>query len=320
MRALCGLGTRRENISAHRTLVVTNLMTGSSTVSDRSVDRLFARAGAERWKVDRRAFAAALEASVAKAFARQNPSDSEIDRYLNALHLEDLALACACAAGTAPAWDHFIKEHRPVLYRSADAIDPTGGARELADSLYADLYGIAERGGQRSSLFRYFHGRSSLATWLRSVLAQRHVDRVRASRKLEQLPDDDAELGAVSPQTGDPDRVRLTKLVQQAFVNALSHLAARDRLRLACYYAQGLTLAQTGRLLREHEATASRQLARTRRGIRDEVERQLREQSGLSDGQIAQAFEWATGDSGTLDLQELLAVPGNARKTDSGVQ
>jgi RNA polymerase sigma-70 factor (ECF subfamily) len=289
-------------------------------VSDRSVERLFVRAGGERWKLDRRAFTAALEASLAKAFAQQNPSESDIDRYLNALHLEDLALACACASGNELAWDHFIREHRPVLYRSADAIDPTGGARELADSLYADLFGLADRGGERSSLFRYFHGRSSLATWLRSVLAQRHIDRVRASRRLEQLPDDDSELGAVPAQTGDPDRARLTKLLQQAFVNALSHLAARDRLRLGCYYAQGLTLAQTGRLLGEHEATASRQLARTRRDIRAGVERRLREESGLSEGQIAQAFEWAIGDSGTLDLHELLAVPGHARKPDPGVQ
>jgi RNA polymerase sigma-70 factor, ECF subfamily len=288
-------------------------------IADRSVERLVRKARAERWNIDQRVFADALEASARKAFAHQNPSESEIDRYLNALHLEDLALACACASGHDLAWDHFIREHRPVLYRCADAIDPTGGARELADSLYADLYGIAERGGQRSSLFRYFHGRSSLATWLRSVLAQRHVDRVRASRRLEQLPDDEAALGAVPPQTGDPDRVRLTKLLQQAFVTVLSNLASRDRLRLGCYYAQGLTLAQTGRLLREHEATVSRQLARTRRDIRGNVERQLGEESGLSEEQIAQAFEWATGDAGTLDLQELLAVPGNARKADSGV-
>jgi RNA polymerase sigma-70 factor (ECF subfamily) len=289
-------------------------------IADRSVERLFRKARGERWSIDQRVFAATLEASVTKAFAHQNPSASEVDRYLNALHLEDLALACACASGHDLAWDHFIREHRPVLYRCADAIDPTGGARELADSLYADLYGIAERGGQRSSLFRYFHGRSSLATWLRSVLAQRHVDRVRASRRLEQLPDDEAALGAVSPQTGDPDRVRLTQLLQRAFISALSSLASRDRLRLGCYYAQGLTLAQTGRLLREHEATVSRQLARTRRDIRGNVERQLREESGLSEEQIAQAFEWATDDTGTLDLQELLAVPGNARKADSGVQ
>jgi DNA-directed RNA polymerase specialized sigma24 family protein len=41
--------------------------------------------------------------------------------------------------------------------------------------LYADLYS--------KSLFRYFQGRSSLATWLRAVLSQRYVDRIRANRR-----------------------------------------------------------------------------------------------------------------------------------------
>ena len=45
--------------------------------------------------------------------------------------------------------------------------------------------GFAERDGERQSLFRYFHGRSSLATWLRAVLAQRVVDAVRVERRLE---------------------------------------------------------------------------------------------------------------------------------------
>ena len=79
-------------------------------------------------------------------------------------------------------------EHRPRLYRAADALDPAGGARDLADSLYADLYGFPDRQGKRKSLFRYFHGRSSLSTWLRAVLAQRHVDRLRTARRLEPLP------------------------------------------------------------------------------------------------------------------------------------
>ena len=50
-------------------------------------------------------------------------------------------------------------------------------------------------------------------------------------------------------------------------------LPPRERLRLGCYYAEGLTLAQTGRLLGEHESSVSRQLARTRKTIRREIEK-----------------------------------------------
>src|SRR2546430_16826750 len=90
----------------------------------------------------------------------------------NFVHANDLALASACATGDEAAWERFIREYRPILYRAADALDSTGRARELADALYADLYGL----GERQSLFRYYQSRSSLATWLRAVLAQRYID------------------------------------------------------------------------------------------------------------------------------------------------
>jgi len=221
----------------------------------------------------------------------------------------DLALASACASGEDAAWERFVREYRPVLYRAADALDSTGRARELADALYADFYGLNERGGERQSLFRYYHGRSSLATWLRAVLAQRYVDRVRTDRRVDPLPDD-AEI--VSPATPpEPDRTDDAARFERALGETLSALDARDRLRVACYYAQELTLAQTGRVLRESEATASRQLARTRRSIREGVERRLRA-GGLGEAQIAQCFASITDDVGTLDLSNMLG--GAARK------
>jgi RNA polymerase sigma factor (sigma-70 family) len=233
---------------------------------------------------------------------------------VSAQHAADLDLARRCAAGDAKAWDRFVLEYRAVLYRAADALDPSGGAREIADALYADLYGLQERDGERRSLLNYFQGRSSLATWLRAVLAQRYVDHLRARRRLEPLPDEDLEplrsAGAHPPERGAPadaDRARYLALMQQALSQAVARLSHRDRLRLGCYYVQQLTLAETGRLLKEHEATVSRQLARTRRAIREDVERQLRDDIGLNDGQMALCFETAASDPGPLDLTHMLS-------------
>ena len=208
-----------------------------------------------------------------------------------------------CAAGDERAWETFVREYRPLLYRAADALDRTGGAREIADSLYADLYGLGNGTGERRSLFRYFQGRSSLATWLRAVLAQRYVDRLRAQRRLEPLAED-AEPPAEKP--ADPDRDRYVALVREALGRAVSRLDPRDRLRLASYYVQELTLAQIGRLLRESEASASRHLARTRREIRADVERQLREESRLTDDQIAACLASVVEDSGPLDMKQVI--------------
>jgi RNA polymerase sigma-70 factor (ECF subfamily) len=269
-------------------------------------DRLYREARAERWRVPPDRFARALEASAERAFGEMTPPSRELERYLVSLHLDDLALACACAHGEEPAWEHFVLVQRPLLYRAADALEPGGGARELADSLYADLFGLGDHAGERQSLFRYFHGRSSLTTWLRAVLAQRHVDRLRAHRRLESLPEEDSAspLTAPAPHT-DPDHGRYVELIRRALAAAIAALAPRDRLRLACYYAQELTLAQTGRLLGESEATASRRLARTRGEIRTAIEHQLKSE-GLSRREIGDCFASVAADAGPLDLGQVL--------------
>jgi len=277
-----------------------------TSIPQKIVDELYRTAHADRWAIQIERFADALRVSAGRA------APADLPRYLRGLHLEDLALACACATGDERAWDHFVREYRPVLYRAADALDPSGAARELADSIYAELYGLpraSQSSGEsgRESLFRYYHGRSSLKTWLRAVLAQRHVDAIRVGRRLESLPDEEeVQLPSPPADPPDPDRVKYRALMQRAFKVALAHLSDRDRLRLACYYSQELTLAETGRILKEHEATVSRQLAKTRQTLRREVERHLRDQDGLSEPAIEQCFAYVLEDPGPLDLGGML--------------
>lgn len=275
------------------------------------VARLYRQSGAERWRVTPEVFAEALARSAAKAFAGRSPSDAEIERYQQSLHLPDLALACACAEGNNEAWDHFVTELRPALYRAADAIDRTGAARELADAIYGELFS--------KSLFRYFHGRSSLATWLRSLLSQRYVDRYRETRRLEALPEEQI---ATAASGSSPDRTRFVAAMHSVLAAAIAALDARDRLRLRCYYAEDMTLAQIGRVTRESEATVSRHLARTRGTLRDELKSRLKREHRFSDGEIADCISSVIDDAGTLDLGALLGPrkkPGVHRSTVEGV-
>ena len=160
-----------------------------AAVSGGLVEKLARRALAGRWDLQADDFAAALRRSAAHRFTGRPPSPAEIEQYLESLHLEDLALACACARGSEPAWDHFVSEYRPILLRIASRGQQADRARDVADSVYAELYGLDERDGARRSLFDYFHGRSSLAGWLKAVVAQRLVDQARAARRFEPLPD-----------------------------------------------------------------------------------------------------------------------------------
>lgn len=284
------------------------------------VDRLHARAIAARPALAERVSAdvlgEALSRSVMNRFGDQTPPPAEVASYLESLHVGDLALACACAEGDETAWEHFILEVRPTLYAAARAIAGREEAgRELADSMYAELYGLetdrapgATRGARRS-LFKYFHGRSKLTTWLRAILAQRHVDAVRAARRFESLDETGHRAGDrvpnPSPPEPDPDRARYLSLTQAALTAALNQLDDRDRMRLSCYYTQEMTLAEIGRLLGEHEATVSRKLDRIRRRLRHAVEQELAETSRLTADEIRLCYQYALEDV-PFDLKEQL--------------
>jgi RNA polymerase sigma factor (sigma-70 family) len=268
------------------------------------------RVASTPWRPSPSRFAASLTASASYSLAGRDVSSQQIESYLGTLHLDDLALARACADGHEQAWEHFIREQRPRLYRCADALEAGGGARDLADALYGELFGVGARGDERPSLFRHYHGRSSLSTWLRAVLAQRYVDRMRSRERIDPLPEGEegGTLATAAPKP-DPGRDRRRLVVAPALRDAVRALPPRDRLRLGCYYAEGLTLAQTGRLLREHEATVSRRLARSRKAIRSAVERALGD-AGLSDAEITQCFAEVADDPGPLDLNLLLGEAG----------
>jgi RNA polymerase sigma-70 factor len=304
-------------------------------------DRLYSESAASAWNLPRDRFESALERSSAKHFASSTPPSGKLEEYLGALHLKDLALASACAEGLSEAWDHFVRQYRPYLRAAAAAIlrcpPSSPAAIDLADSLFADLYGLSsgKDGAQRASLslFRYFHGRSSLKTWLRAVLAQRHIDAIRANRRLTELDDDDAtaqagsQIHPVAPRIEpppDPHRRRYVTLLSAAFDRALASLDPRDLERLRLYYAEQQTLAEIGRVLGEHESSVSRNLERIRRDLRNDVEASLRNgrpatnglspQPGISDEQIALCFQYASEDA-PIDLDKLFPRPAQPPKS-----
>src|SRR5688572_8192828 len=115
-------------------------MASPITLTGARMTALFERSRGAAWGLPRERFEASVHESVAGAFKNGEPGADQVLRYVDALHVEDLALAVACAEGLAPAWEHFVATHRGSLLRAADAIDSSGGARELADSLFADLF------------------------------------------------------------------------------------------------------------------------------------------------------------------------------------
>ena len=52
-------------------------------------ERLYRKADAARWKVPAEVLSNALERSAEKAFAGRSPSETELDRYFDSLHLTE---------------------------------------------------------------------------------------------------------------------------------------------------------------------------------------------------------------------------------------
>ena len=260
--------------------------------------RLYSRARAARWNLGEDILAEAAARGASKSGAVET---DRVEAYVDALHAEDLALALACKGGNSRAWEHFIASLRPPLYAAARAIagDAMRG-RELADSLWADLYGLEVRDGRRRSLLEYFHGRSSILTWLRALLAQRHVDYIRTQQRTQPL-DDDVEDRRIDPNSNHdgasgPERARYVRMLSIALDLALKTLAPQDLMRMAYYYRHELSLKEIGRLMGEHESSVSRKLARTRDQLKNEIERRLRDIDRLSQDQIRLCYDFAAGD------------------------
>ena len=129
--------------------------------------------------LSREQFASILN-QVAAKYLRADASSRETAELYASLRVEELALARACAAGQERAWEIFMARYRERLYDIAAQIaKESSAARELADSLYADLYGTTTRDGQRISKLASYTGRGSLEGWLRTVMAQEFVNRFR---------------------------------------------------------------------------------------------------------------------------------------------
>jgi RNA polymerase sigma-70 factor len=278
-----------------------------------TIDRLYSSSNAAAWRVSQSSFASALWRSFDRRFGSDASAIKRADAvtFLDSIHAADLALAIGCRDGEADAWRHLVATYRaPVDAFARAVLGNSSRAGEIADSLWADLYGLRGSNGDRRSPLDHYGGRSSLMSWMRVVVTRLEADQWRATRRMEPLDETrNTNSGVIDNGTAshDPDRARLIGALERSLSEAVNALSPEDRLRLSYYYVQDLTLAQTAALLCEHESSASRNLARTRTAIRECVTRTLRREYRFSDDQIDQCFEYATGDW-PFDLGRMLAL------------
>ena len=232
-------------------------------------------------------------------------SASELRTFLLSLRVDELALARACAGGNNSAWEIFLTRFREKLYLAALRIArEDSAARDLADTLYADLYGTSTRDGQRVSKLASYTGRGSLEGWLRTVLAQEYVNRYRRTKRLVSLEEESEEGLQFPAPEAQPSPIADSRL-EQATDEVLAQLSPEDRAVLAAYYLDGRTLAEIARMLGVHESTISRKLDKLAKSLRKQVLAGLTRR-GMSRRQAEEALEVDVRDL-KLDIRRSLA-------------
>jgi RNA polymerase sigma-70 factor (ECF subfamily) len=265
---------------------------------------LYQKSGAAKFGMSQPDFCSVLVA-VAEKYLPLDASQQNLREFYSSLRVEELVLARCCAHGNENAWNEFFTRYRERLHDAALAITREDSkARELAGSIYAELYGTGNRQGQRISKLAYYNGRGSLEGWLRTVMAQSQVNEYRGTRRNVSL-EEETEAGkqfAVAAMEASPGvDPRLSLATDQA----LASISAEDRCILAYYFLDDLTLAKIARILGVHESTISRRLERMVKALRKDILLRLT-QAGMSRRQAEEALDVDVRDL-TLDIRKTLA-------------
>jgi len=301
--------------------------------AQRLVVRAGRRAASEAKRVEAR-----VRASVDKYLLRHRPDASarEVNDFIDALHADELLLVVACEQGEEAAWTEMVEQYRSVVLSAARSSSAGAGeAEELADSVWAELYGLREReDGTRAGKLAYYSGCGSLGGWLRAVVGQLAVDRHRRTSRLVQT-EEPSEFDRAAAETHvesdgwrpaperDPESAladtEAARAVEDALAESLGGLDAEDRLLVKLYYFDGLKLKEAGAVLGVHEATASRRLTRLHGEIRKRVESTLVSSRGWTREEAARALSEATRTQTDADIRSMLtpeAVPTGERREE----
>ncbi|MBV9610687.1 MAG: sigma-70 family RNA polymerase sigma factor [Acidobacteria bacterium] len=231
---------------------------------------LYRRSGAQKFGTTEPEFGALL-AEIGGKYLDADVSPARVTEMFDGLHVEELALARACAAGSETAWEVFLTRYREKLYDAARGITREDtSAHELADSLYADLYGTTRYDGRSNSKLLYYTGRGSLEGFLRVTLAQEHVNHIRRQHRtvsLDEKLEAGEQFGATDPEPQNAPDPRLS----QAAGEALASLSPEESFILASYHLDGRTLAEIARMLGVHESTISRRVEKITGAVRKSI-------------------------------------------------
>jgi RNA polymerase sigma-70 factor (ECF subfamily) len=222
------------------------------------------------------------EATFVTWLSRCPAPGSSLAASLPSLHLADLWLACACAAGDRHAHEELDRRLRAAV--------PSAAARMRASSSFIEEVQQRLRqkllvgGPDGQPKICAYVARGPLSSWLRAAALREALNLLEGERDDATL--DGVALGRLPASGSDPEldlvRRRYAPEFKSALDEALRGLPPKERNLLRLYFVQGLTVEEIGRMEGTHKSTISRWLARTRASVLAEVRRRLGQSLRLS--------------------------------------
>lgn len=225
------------------------------------------------------------------AIAERLPPDLPAAGGLEALHTDDLYLACGCAAGDPAALAGFEAHYGAVIERSILAIGVPSNDRADFGQIVRERLLVSPAPGAPPRIVKFL-AFGSLAAWVR-VIATREALRLLppSAHARRQAAASDEELADLTAPDDDPEvgyaKRRYRDEFKEAFHAAVAALSAHERLLLRQHTLDGLSIDQLAGLHGVHRATAARQVHAARDALFAGTRRELTRRLRLSSDELA---------------------------------
>ena len=227
------------------------------------------------------------------------------------LHPEELALACACAAGLAQALARFERQYEEDIAKLVRRFSrPDLPAEDLRQLLLRKLF--VREAPDAPPRIACYTGQGFLQNWLRVTAARTFIDALRAREAMPESPTEDDLLERMLLPGANPElelaRRQGAACFKAAVAEAVAALERSQRLLLKQHLVARLSIDQLAALHAVHRATAARRVAAARAALvkhaRAALMRRLRVDEAQLDSLIGLLESKLDGS-----LERLLDVP-----------
>ncbi len=227
---------------------------------------------------------------------------------VEALAVEDLYLAHACATGVAGALEQFEERCGKRIRMTVAASTKSDDVRAEAEQRVRSLLLVG--GPDAPAKIASYGGQGPLDRWA-AVVVQRLVITIVRGEATEQSARDRAALEtavvAEQPESAYAKQ-RYRSEFDRALRDALATLTERDRALLRLHLISGVEVERIGAIYGVSRSTATRWLADAREAVSAEVQRLLRERLSLSGGDVASLARLVASDV-DVSMSRLLRTP-----------